>query len=152
MIASKSDQAKYKFDLAPEAFNQLNLDRRLSSDQSGRFGEAIKLYKSESGLYVMASDAVTFLTPVLFRSSIAVEEAAPNGKYLVHIFLLKDGILVAQSVSSFELLTVGLTRFLESSAADYPISYSILILILIFGGVLAALKLMTGESLNHLRW
>jgi uncharacterized protein (TIGR02186 family) len=99
------------------------------------FRQAFLRIKREHGLYSETANAVTFLTPALFRASIFVPAEAQVGSYQVEVKLFADGTMIARTDSTFEIVTVGFERFIASSAVDHGILY---------GFATAAMAVMTG--------
>ena len=100
-----------------------------------QFRQAFLRIKQERRLYSESTNAVTFLTPTLFRGSIAVPAEAPIGTYDVDVKLFADGAMIARTNSTFDIVKVGFERFIAGSAADHGILY---------GFATAAMALMTG--------
>ncbi len=91
--------------------------------------------KADHGLYGEATNAITFLTPTLYRTSIFVPAEAQIGNYDVDVKLFADGDMIARTSSAFEIVTVGFERFIAGSAVDHGILY---------GFATAAMALLTG--------
>jgi uncharacterized protein (TIGR02186 family) len=120
--------------------NNVLLMQRVGTDYADvvpndAFRSAFVRLRSEHGLYREETSAVTFLTPTLFRGSIAVPADAPIGTYDVDVKLFADGAMIARTNSAFEIVKVGFERFIAGSAADHGILY---------GFATAAMALMTG--------
>jgi uncharacterized protein (TIGR02186 family) len=77
----------------------------------------------ERGLYSEESDAVIFLTPTVFRATIALPAEVPIGRYDVDVKLFADGELVARTDSVFEIAKIGFEQFVVNSAADHALLY-----------------------------
>ncbi len=99
------------------------------------FRQALLRLKMDHALYGETTNAVTFLTPTLYRASISVPAEAPIGTYEIDVKLFADGDVIARTNSAFELVTVGFERFIAGSAVDHGILY---------GLATAAMALMTG--------
>lgn len=99
------------------------------------FRLALLRLKSDHELYSEATNAVTFLTPTLYRASIFVPAEAQIGTYEVEAKLFADGDVIARTGSAFEIVTVGFERFIAGSAVDHG---------LLYGLATAAMALMTG--------
>ncbi|MEA2935918.1 MAG: hypothetical protein QOD74_2564, partial [Variibacter sp.] len=63
--------------------------------------------KLENGLYLERPNAVTFLTPTLFRTGIPLPSNVPVGEYVVDVKLFADGALIAREESAFEIVKAG---------------------------------------------
>jgi uncharacterized protein (TIGR02186 family) len=87
------------------------------------------------GLYREETNAVTFLTPNLFRTGIELPASVPTGNYEVDVKLFADGALLTRQPSAIEIVKVGFEQFVASAAKDHDISY---------GLVTATMALLTG--------
>jgi uncharacterized protein (TIGR02186 family) len=99
------------------------------------FRAALVRLMGERGLYSEQSNAVTFLTPTLFRAAIALPAQVPIGDYDVDVKLFADGSLIAHTNSAFEIVKVGFEQFVVNAARDHGVLY---------GLAMAMLALLTG--------
>ncbi len=90
---------------------------------SDPFRSAFIRLQTEHGLYREEPEAVTFLTPRLFRTSIPLPVEVPIGSYTVDIQLLSEGTLVTRTETSFEIVKVGFEQFVASSARRHGFWY-----------------------------
>jgi uncharacterized protein (TIGR02186 family) len=91
--------------------------------------------KQEHGLYREADNAVTLLTPTLFRADIPLPANAPFGTYDVDVKLFADGALAARATTALEIIKVGFEQLVADAARDHG---------LLYGFALASLALLTG--------
>ena len=89
----------------------------------------------EQRLYREVNDAVTFLTPTLFRTAVRVPANVPVGDYQVDVSLFADGVMLSTSRSGIDIQKVGFEQFIASSAHDHGVLY---------GLATAGLALLTG--------
>jgi uncharacterized protein (TIGR02186 family) len=89
------------------------------------FRTAFLRLMEQHGLYRQQTNAVTFLTPQAFRSTIPVPADAPIGAYEVDVKLFADGALVARDVSAFELYKVGFEQFVANAAHTHGLLYGL---------------------------
>jgi uncharacterized protein (TIGR02186 family) len=89
------------------------------------FRQALVRLKHERNLYGEAPDAVTFLTPTLYRAAIFVPAEALVGDYDVDVKLFADGNGIASTGSAFEIKTVGFEHFIASAAVNYGLAYGL---------------------------
>ena len=120
--------------------NNVILTQRVGPDYadvvaSDPFRSAFVRLRSEHGLYREEVNAVTFLTPTLFRTSIPLPAEVPIGKYNIEIELLSDGKLITKNETSFEIVKVGFEQFVATSARQNG---------LLYGLFTAAMALLTG--------
>jgi uncharacterized protein (TIGR02186 family) len=99
------------------------------------FRTAFLRLNREQRLYREVNNAVTFLTPTLFRAAIRVPANVPVGTYTVDVNLFADGVMLAQSNSAIDIQKVGFEQFVANSARDHG---------LLYGLATAALALLTG--------
>ena len=91
------------------------------------FRAALVRLMGERGLYSEQSNAVTFLTPTLFRAAITLPAQVPVGDYAVDVKLFAGGTLVAQTTSAFEIVKVGFEQFVVNAARDHGVLYGLAI-------------------------
>ena len=82
-----------------------------------------------------AEAVVTFLTPTLFRATIALPAQVPTGNYTVDVKLFASGNLVAQTDLAFEIAKFGFEQFVVNAARDHG---------LLYGFATALMALVTG--------
>ncbi len=99
------------------------------------FRVAFVRLQREHGLYREGRNAVTFLTPTLFRAGIPLPPEVPIGTYDVDIKLFADGALIARTETAFEIVKVGFEQFVADAARDNG---------LLYGLVTALMALVTG--------
>jgi uncharacterized protein (TIGR02186 family) len=124
-IASPEVQRRQQLGL-----NNVLLTQRVGPDYADvvpndAFRSAFIRLRSERGLYREATSAVTFLTPTLFRTEIPLPAEVPIGRYDVEIKLFSDGALVAQTVTSFEIVKVGFEQFVATNARQNGFVYGL---------------------------
>jgi uncharacterized protein (TIGR02186 family) len=89
------------------------------------FRDALLRAKGEHALYGETTNAVTFLTPTLYRASILLPAESPTGNYEVVVKLFSGGTMIARADSAFEIDTVGFERFIAGSAVDHGLLYGL---------------------------
>ena len=99
------------------------------------FRTAFLRLNREHGLYREEANAITFLTPELFRAAIELPANAPIGNYEVDVKLFADGALLARQTSAIEIVKVGFEQFVASAAREHGF---------IYGLAAATLALLTG--------
>jgi uncharacterized protein (TIGR02186 family) len=87
-------------------------------------GAFVRLMR-EHGLYEEQPNAITFLTPTLFRASVPLPAEVPVGNYEVDVKLFADGAMIARTNSAFEIVKVGIEQFVVTAARDHGILYGI---------------------------
>ena len=99
------------------------------------FRRAFVRVKMNEGLYREQNNAITMLTPSLFRASIPLPANVPTGDYEVDVKLFAEGALIARETTAFEIIKAGFEQFVAHASRDYG---------LLYGLATAALALLTG--------
>jgi uncharacterized protein (TIGR02186 family) len=76
-------------------------------------------------LYDEETNAVTFLTPTLFRASIPLPAQVPVGNYKVAVRLFADGNLIGRTDQAFEIVKVGFEQFVVDAAREHGLLYGL---------------------------
>ncbi len=92
---------------------------------SDPFRRAFVRLRREHGLYREAENGVTFLTPTLFRTGIALPAEVPTGTYEVDIKLFAGGAPVGHARTAFEIVKVGFEQFIATSAHQHGLAYGL---------------------------
>lgn len=113
--------------------NQIGLDNIVLPQQIGNdiadvrhddaFRVAFLRLQQEHGLYRERDNAVTFLTPTVFRATITLPANVPIGSYEIDVKLFADGALLGRDQSAFETVKVGFEQFVANAARDHGILY-----------------------------
>jgi uncharacterized protein (TIGR02186 family) len=99
------------------------------------FRSAFVRLQREHELYREEGNAVTMLTPALFRASIPLPAEVPVGTYEVDVRLFADGAQISRATSALEVYKVGFEQVVTSAARDHG---------LLYGLGTAAMALVTG--------
>jgi uncharacterized protein (TIGR02186 family) len=89
------------------------------------FRVAFVRLESNRGLYQESAEAVTFLTPTVFRAAIPLPADVPTGSYAIDVKLFAGGALVARTNSALEVIKTGFEQYVAEAAADYGLLYGI---------------------------
>ena len=104
---------------------KLGFEPNLGSGEIGEFRRAFIQIKSEQALYIENPKGVTFLTPNLFRATIALPAGAPLGDYEVEARLFSNGASLAEVTNPFEVSKVGFEAFVALEARARPWLYGL---------------------------
>jgi uncharacterized protein (TIGR02186 family) len=120
--------------------NNIILTQRVSGDfadvvPNDPFRVAFVRLRAKDGLYREQANAVTFLTPTLFRAGIPLPPEVPTGTYDIDIKLFSDGALITRTETAFEIVKVGFEQFVAENARRNG---------LLYGLVTALMALVTG--------
>jgi len=110
--------------------NQFQLPQKIGPDTADTvpgdpFRAALVRLRTEHGLYREEPNAVTFLTPTLYRAAIPIPADVPIGTYEVDVKLFADGALIARANSAFEVIKVGFEQFVANAARDHGVLYGL---------------------------
>jgi len=122
---------------APEALRRFQVGLRqflLPQDIAGdiaevaaddQFRQALVRVKREQGLYREQTNAVTFLTPALFRAAIPLPANVPIGQYVVDVKLFADGVMLSRESTAFEIIKAGFEQYVASAAREHGLLYGL---------------------------
>lgn len=103
------------------------------------FRQAFIRLKAEHGLYREQPNAITFLTPTLFRTAVPLPANVPVGDYSVDVKLFADGALIAREETAFEIVKAGFEQHVATTARDYALLYGFAtVLLALFTGWMGA--------------
>lgn len=115
--------------------NQIGLDNILLPQQIGPdvadvrhedpFRMAFLRLMKDRGLYRERDNAVTFLTPTVFRAAITLPADVPIGSYEVDVKLFADGTLLWRDPLAFETVKVAFEQFVANAARDHGVVYGL---------------------------
>jgi uncharacterized protein (TIGR02186 family) len=121
----------------PETIKQqrLGMDNILLPQQIGpdlgdpgpqdAFRQEFVRLKGAHKLYLESTNAVTLLTPTVFRADIALPAEGAIGSYDVDVRVFADRQVVARTGSAFEIVKVGFEQFVATAARDYGFLYGL---------------------------
>jgi uncharacterized protein (TIGR02186 family) len=89
------------------------------------FRAAFIRLRTQHGLYREGSNAVTFLTPTLFRAGIPLPPEVPTGTYDIDIKLFSQGALITRTETAIEIVKVGFEQFVADAARRNGLLYGL---------------------------
>jgi uncharacterized protein (TIGR02186 family) len=89
------------------------------------FRQAFVREQSKHGFYREAPDAVTYLTPAVFRAGITLPADVPTGTYTVDVKLFADGTLITRTTGSLEVIKAGFEQYVADAARDNGLFYGL---------------------------
>jgi uncharacterized protein (TIGR02186 family) len=89
------------------------------------FGQALLRVKKAEGLFHEETNAVTFLTPTLFRATVPIPGTAPTGPYEIDVHVFSNGVLAAQQTTAIEVVKTGFEAFVTQSAREARLDYGL---------------------------
>jgi uncharacterized protein (TIGR02186 family) len=123
-ITSAENQRRLQIGIADTPLPEL-IHNDIGEVAGDPFRAALVRLMRERGLYSEEPNAVTFLTPTLFRASIVLPAQVPIGNYTVDVKLFADGNMIARTNSAFEIVKVGFEQFVVEAARDHGLLYGI---------------------------
>jgi uncharacterized protein (TIGR02186 family) len=110
--------------------NNIILTQRVAGDYADvvpgdPFRAAFIRLRTQHGLYREELNAVTFLTPTLFRVGIPLPSEVPTGTYDIGIKLFANGALVTRTETAFEIVKVGFEQFVAETARRNGLLYGL---------------------------
>ena len=134
LIASAENRRKLQIGLTDTPLPEL-VNNDIGEVTSDPLRGALVRLMGERGLYSEEANAVTFLTPTLFRASIKLPAQVPIGDYTVDVKLFADGNLIGHTALLFQIVKVGFEQFVVEAARDHA---------LLYGFATACMALLTG--------
>jgi len=114
---------------------QIGLDNFLLTQRIGSdFGDtvlddpyrvAFVRLENEHGLYREADDAVSFLTPAVFRAAIPLPSNVPTGNFKINVKLFADGALITQSDTALLVTKTGVEQYVAEAAGNHGLLYGL---------------------------
>jgi uncharacterized protein (TIGR02186 family) len=133
-IVSAETRRRLQLGIANIPFPEL-IHNDIGAVSNDPFRAALVRLMQDRDLYSEKPNAVTFLTPTLFRASLSLPAQVPIGSYAVDVKLFTDGALIAETDSAFEVVKVGFEQFVVSAGRDHGVLY---------GMATATMALLTG--------
>jgi uncharacterized protein (TIGR02186 family) len=133
-IVSAETERRLQLGIANTPFPEL-IHNDIGAVSNDPFRAALVRLMQERDLYSEKPNAVTFLTPTLFRASLSLPAQVPIGSYAVDVKLFTEGKLIAETDSAFEVVKVGFEQFVVSAGRDHG---------LLYGMATATMALLTG--------
>ena len=99
------------------------------------FGNEMVRLMGAKGYYGINESGVLFLSDTLYSARLSLPSDIPNGAFVAHTYVFRNGEIVARAVDEFSVRKAGFERFLGTSATQYP---------LLYGLACVALALLTG--------
>lgn len=94
----------------------------------------------QQGLFYERSSGVTFLSRTAFRGEIPLPDNAPVGDYEIDLKLFANGAMIAETLSSFAVVKIGVEDFVVKAAMNDSLIYGLAIVSMaLFTGWLASI-------------
>jgi uncharacterized protein (TIGR02186 family) len=133
-IASPETRRRLRLGITNTPFPEL-VHNDIGEVSNDPFRAALVRLMRDRTLYSEKPNAVTFLTPTLFRASLSLPAQVAIGSYAVDVKLFAEGALIAETDSAFEIVKVGFEQFVVSQSREHG---------LLYGMATATMALLTG--------
>jgi len=123
-ITGAENQRRLQLGIANTAFPE-KFNNDIGEVANDPFRTALIRLMRERGLYSEEPNAVTFLTPTLFRAAIPLPAQVPVGNYDVDVKLFADGNMIGRTNSAFEIVKVGFEQFVVDASREHGVLYGL---------------------------
>ncbi|MHA1517687.1 MAG: TIGR02186 family protein [Alphaproteobacteria bacterium] len=107
--------------------SELDFGRHIRGDSEEQsFRTALIRLKEKKDLFQEDDDGVTFIGRSLFRATVALPVNVPTGRYLVDVYLFRDGELKSESQGTLQVTKAGIEALLYRLAFEHPFLYGLL--------------------------
>lgn len=97
------------------------------------FRAALIRSKQRAGLYTEEPGRILFLGNRLFRTDLWFPANAPVGRYVVQVFLIRDGDVVSAEITPLTVSKVGFEARVYNFAQRYSLAYGVLAILIAAG-------------------
>jgi len=95
-------------------------------DERGDFRGALLRLQTASGLYADGLGTVEFVSPTLFRASLALPAELPVGRHTARAVLFREGVFVRERREEVWVVKTGIESRISRFAADNGVLYGLL--------------------------
>ena len=107
------------------------------NSQPPRVPSALIRLMEEKDLYTEDDSGVVFIGRSLFRATVALPTTVPTGRFLVEVYLFRDGELSSRTKGSLEVNKAGMEAVIYNLAFQRPFLYGLVgIAIAVLAGLL----------------
>ncbi|MCD8497458.1 MAG: TIGR02186 family protein [Alphaproteobacteria bacterium] len=106
------------------------------------FQEALIRNKQAQGVYPVSAKPIKFISGDFFRAEFYMPPNLPSGRYEVHTYLIQDGDIIDDKITTLRVAQVGFNASVNRLASDHAFIYALLGLFIAVGA---------GWSINLLR-
>jgi uncharacterized protein (TIGR02186 family) len=103
---------------------------RVTGEGETDFSSALIRIRRKQGLFIDEPDAITFLSPTLFRAAIRLPGYAPLGAYEIETEAFADGLPVGRTKAAFSVRRSGIEHRLAVAAQDHGVLYGFAVIIM----------------------
>ena len=89
------------------------------------FRVAFVRQQSQHDFYLESPNAVTYLTPAVFRAAIALPANVPVGNYAIDAKLFANGAMIATATTTLEVTKAGVEQYVAEAATNYGLLYGL---------------------------
>lgn len=104
----------------------------IASEAEGHedFVHALVRVRTSDGRYRLLESRVQLTEQTLFRADVALPSNLTEGEYLVRLFLLRDGKVIARQERTIDVRKEGLERMIFNLSQEQPLIYGLLSLVI----------------------
>jgi uncharacterized protein (TIGR02186 family) len=124
-IAPPDTRRRLQLGLDYLALPQQTVGEAAEVEPEDPFRQAFIRINAQHMLYQQSENAVTFLTPNLFRVAIPLPASVAIGTYNVDVKLIADGAMIARGNSAFEVIKAGFEQVIADAAHQIPFLYGL---------------------------
>jgi uncharacterized protein (TIGR02186 family) len=105
----------------------LDFGRHINGDpQEQAYRSAMIRLKEQKKLFQADDGGVKFIGRSLFRGTVALPVNVPTGRYIVDVYLFRDGAVASKSQGTLEVTKAGVEALLYQLAFQHPFIYGLL--------------------------
>ncbi len=109
-----------------------------SGDQFDEFAQAFVRLKKRRKHYAASSDGITLIGKSLFRGELRLPADVQTGEYVAKVHLLRDGKLLSQYDTRFQIKKEGVESWIYNTAQDHSLLYGVLAVLVALASGLGA--------------
>ena len=97
------------------------------------FGQELVRLMTEDGHFVTREDGIRFLSDTAYAMNITLPSDVANGPFIVHTFVFKNKLLVADRSEGFSVRKSGFENYVFVASKQQPLLYGIVCVLLALG-------------------
>ncbi len=126
-ILSETDDLRHHISI-PLAIRAVGISQEAA--ESELFTEALARIRIAEDRFRLALNSVQLIEQTLFRTDVALPANLTDGKYVVRLFILREGHVIDSQERVIDVRKAGLERLLFNLAHERPLLYGVLSLIM----------------------
>jgi uncharacterized protein (TIGR02186 family) len=102
-------------------------------EKADLFGAELIRLMTQQGHFGVDERGVRFLSPTAYTAQVILPSDVPNGTFLAHTLVLKDGAIVAERGEGFSVHKTGFENFVFAASRQQPLLYGLVCVVLAIG-------------------